>query len=238
MTPRIADYIDERNEIIWKEVINFYEVELKFFNEAHHLCYTKGKTAIIYIPQNDLCKDSFMHELLHIYLKVKGVNPGTNLELSIKSHPILSSTYGSDLIEHMSNCIDHYKMLPIYLSKGYQRNKFISDHYTPKCRPEEIEWIQTLWYSAEYWKPVADLYIGKFFAMKACSNAQIDYSEYFDDLKNVDFSLYKILHDFWSAWEKLDIENIDPIFNNDRMIINQFICDLTAWTEAKGKLMN
>lgn len=238
MRPRIADYIDERNEIIWKEVTAAYEVDLKFFNEKSHLCYTQGKTAIIYIPHHEFCKDSFMHELLHIYLKVKGVNPGPNLELSIKYHPLLSNTYSNGLIEHMSNCMDHYKMLPIYLSKGYQRNKFISDHFIYKCKSEEIEWIRMFWSSTLLWKEVADLYVGKFFAMKACSNNEFDYSGFFDDLSNVDVSLYKLLDDFWAAWEGLDIENIDPVFNNDRMIVNQFIRDLTEWTETKEKLMN
>jgi hypothetical protein len=39
--------------------------------------------------------------------------------------------------------------------------------------------------------------------------------------------------DFWNKWEVFDIENIDPIYNSDLELSDNFIDGLTDWTNNK-----
>ena len=69
-------------------------------------------------PKNRICADSFTHELLHIYLRSKGVFIGARLKRKLQSSKTLSIIYSEPLLEHLGNCLDHIKMLPIYLELG------------------------------------------------------------------------------------------------------------------------
>jgi hypothetical protein len=150
MSPDISDYIDFRNELMWSEINNTYQVRLEFYGETYYTVYTQAKNAIIFIPNGNICKDAFMHELLHIYLKVKGVYIGNILSISLTSalSDIADSTL---LLDHVGNCLDHTKMLPIYLAAGFNRHKFIIDYAIPKCSPAELKVIRGLFNSKEYW---------------------------------------------------------------------------------------
>ncbi|GAA0527916.1 hypothetical protein [Chitinophaga japonensis] len=234
MKPQLSTFIDYRNQSIWDSLSQVYSVTLEYFNESSHLCYTKDSNAAIYIPVGNTCKDSFTHELLHIYLKAKGAFIGNYITLIARSNSTLINVLSEELLEHIGNCLDHSKMLEIYLQLGFDRRNFISDYEVPKCRELEIKFIENSFNSPIYWRNGADLFLGKFFAMKACPNLSFNYLEYHRQLRNIDSALYDILETFWTEWETFDIEKIDPFYSYYEFA-GTFTDNLESWTFFRNK---
>jgi hypothetical protein len=44
---------------------------------------------------------------------------------------------------------------------------------------------------------------------------------------------YAIVSRFWKKWEEFDIENIDPIYNSDIELCDNFISDMEGWIENR-----
>lgn len=232
--PDLEKLIDDRILPIWNEVNKHYDTSVQYHNEPYYLCYSKENKVVIYIAFNNSSKDSFAHEVLHAYLNLKKINIGSDLSILIRDDVIMSSVFSNELLEHISNTIDHIKMLPIYLDLGFNRENFIQDYNTQKCTDQEIILIKAF---IDLYDPIwhfgADLYLGKYFAMHSCPNNRIDYSAFISELKNIDNSLFNILDTFWTAWISYDIEkhNIDNY--NYRNIANNFYDSLKEWVNLK-----
>lgn len=230
----LDDYIDERNSDIMEIVRQHYTVSLIETDKDYWGIYSINKTAIIYAPKSSGCKDSFTHELLHVYLKAKGVLAGNRIILLKKSKPVLENMLPVGLWEHVGNCMDHLKMLPVYLARGFAAEKFIEDYHQPKCTKEEmLQFFAARNYEA-YKKDVAEFVIVKYFAMKACPNKSVDYNEYLKILQSSEPALYTILDIFWTQWESFDIDKMDAVFNDYGEMCHSFVDALEEWVTIKG----
>lgn len=228
---KIENYIDERNLSLWNDLKMKYTILLERSFEPNFLCYTQGRDAIIYIPVGSLCKDSFTHELLHIYIKSKNIRIGEYLTQQYRRDPILSGVFSTALFEHIINCLEHIKMLPIYLNLGFSRVKFIKDYKAPKCKPKDIDLLKNGWHSSGIQKRlVADYYVGKFFAIKACPNDSIDYSKFLNSLQSIDNDLFAILTTFWQSWQEYDIDKSFSYYGFSDL----FITNLKQWVVSTG----
>src|SRR5690606_16920024 len=92
---------------------------------------------------------------------------GSSLENLIRGNEILNRILSDNLIEHFGNCIDHIKMLPIYLELGFDKKKFINDYDINKCTKAEIKQLkENFRCGRSYYGKAVDFYIGKYIAVK------------------------------------------------------------------------
>lgn len=136
---RISKLIDTRNEALWYEIVSKYRVEVKASPNSEYSCYSKSDTVTFFVPTNNYCPDSFTHELLHVYIRLKEVYIGSSLNLTISTDNTLRSIFNDRLLEHLINCLDHIKMLPMYLGLGFKREKFLLDYYDNKCTEKNFQ---------------------------------------------------------------------------------------------------
>lgn len=184
----IDGLLDSRNSTLYKELEKNYTIKIELVNDTmKYECYSINNNSIIYVPESNICADSFTHELLHVYLRSKGIFIGARLKRKIQSSKKISIIYSEPLLEHIGNCLDHIKILPIYLELGFDRNKFIIDYDMKKCTNLEIEQIK------KHWKQglinnaqVIEFYLEKYFAIKACPNIDFNYGICLQELIQID----------------------------------------------------
>ena len=123
--------------------------------------------------------------MLHVYLSMNEVHSVGALKLRILGDSFFSAILSNDLIEHISNCLEHVKMLPIYLEMGFDREKFLLDYDIFKCDNEELKNFE-LYYSNNGLinKDAVDPFIGKLVAIIADPNVTFDYSNQLKRLQN------------------------------------------------------
>lgn len=145
-----------------------------------------------------------------------------------------------DLIEHIGNCLEHIKMLPIFLEMGFNREDFISDYSENKLTEENLKSIKRLFKSKilfqreKYDSKAIDFFIGKYFAVKACPNLTYNYDKGLNELGRIDTDLYFVLNKFMKNWDMFDYNDTDPITGGYRDILFDFVNGLTEWSKGKS----
>ena len=74
-----------------------------------------------------------------------------------------------------------------------------------------------------------DLFIGKYFAIRACPNDSIDYSDKLDELKIIDERLFEINKNAIDFWVKLDIEEDDILADSYRDVLDVYLKNMKKW---------
>ena len=237
----VENLLDSRNIDMWKYLNSVYNIKVEFGNYKSYDNYesygvfSKGKSATIYVPKNSLDIPSFTHELLHIFLRVKEICISGHLLLAVRNEPNIKNVLSERLIGHVGNCLEHIKMLPIFVEMGFKENNFIDDYTVNKLSKEDIETLQKnfcvkpLLGSPYFSKIYVDLYIGKYFAAKVCPNRSFDYSDGLNALKSINPELYSILDKFMGAWVDFDINNTDPITGGYHSMVYSFTSELEDW---------
>lgn len=226
----MKELIDSRNEKLWNTITDKYNISFKDSNNDEYSCYSKNDDITFYIVRDNLCKDSFTHEMLHVYLRMNDCFIGAGLKITICQSKILSSMLSFDLLEHMGNCLDHIKMLPIYLSMGFEREKFILDYNIHKCSPEELTSLKRNYRQGKKVNPKAvDLYIGKYFAMLADPNDSFDYSNQLESLAKIDPLLYQINKRMIDFWHEIKIEDRQIMDDDYHSVLFKYYDNLKKW---------
>jgi len=211
----MKELLDSRNQNLWNEIQEKYNVEFSDSHNEEYGCFTQNNNVTFYIDQNNLCKDSFTHEMLHVYLKLKETYIGASLELTIKGNKTLSSIMSSQLIDHMGNCLDHVKMLPIYLELNFDREKFLLDYNEYKCTRDELAMLKKYYKNGSTVNLQAvDAYIGRLVSIFADPNDTFDYSRDLNELKKIDLLLYQIIERLFTHWKEVKIED-RKVFEDD-----------------------
>lgn len=231
----ISDFLDQRARPLYENISKTFHISIIEHNGSSFRCRTRGNKSEIYVPSQSHCKDSFAHELLHIYLKSKNILVADYIFERVQDDTLLSSIFSKDLFDHIGNCLEHIKMLPIYLSLGFKLEKFLFDYSEPKCSIEEITSIKLSLPSKIVWKYGADLYIGKYIGVRACPNKSIQYSGYLFDLQTIDPELYKLLDDFINSWITFELKYSAEDKYHYENICNLFLSNLREWCESKSK---
>ena len=223
------EFIDERNINIWKSLIREYTIEIAQSQNDEYHCYIISKSAIIYVDYNNISKDSFTHELLHIYLKQKEFYLGNSLKLKIQQSNILNRILSEQLITHIGNCLDHLKMFKTYVALGYDKKEFLLDYNVHKCNDFELSEIKNNFKIKKVITPNAiDIYIGKLVAILCDPNNDIDYSKELLEFNKLDSELYSIIIQLVTQTNDFDIESKD-IFNSYRDISQNFYSSIVKW---------
>lgn len=234
----IKGLIDARNAGLWELVNKTISVTVKMEDRVDYLCYNEKNKSIIYVPTNNINPASFTHELLHIYLRTKGVYIGGGLYLSIRGNNALNKLFSNELIQHIDNCLDHVKMFPEFLKLGYKAEEFIQDFDEDKFTLQEIYLIREYFVTNNqavqvYNIPALQLYLGKYFAARSCPNKRFNYEHRYEDLRHVDAELYRALENFMNAWDFFDYNHVDPVKSGYHHFLHDFTEELEKWASSK-----
>ena len=120
MKKHLTVLIDDKNTDLWNELSELYEIELISSPEQNYMSKISGKTATIGIYENDLSAASFTHELLHLYLKSKNVKIEEDFNRALETSKKINSLFSSGLKEHVTSCLEHVLMRPLFLEMGYE----------------------------------------------------------------------------------------------------------------------
>lgn len=224
--------IDQRNKDWFDAVSAAYSVAFGTSTTGEYSVYTIGDEMVFYLPTGEVCVDSFSHELLHGYMDANGFHLGGNLKNTLWQSNILKKIFDNDLSEHLSNCISHFLMLPLFLERGFGRGKFLRDYHTYKLEPGLMNELQRYYKQAgQYSLPAVKTFIGKFFAFKCDPNPDFDYSRPLEQLRKIDSQLYLILNKYFESWHGYNFSN-DP-WSEYRNINAQLYSDFKPWLAGK-----
>lgn len=223
--------IDARNSDLWKEMSSEYTIKLKEAKEPGYLTsFDNGKVTIM-VDMENLNPHSFTHELLHLYMKTREVNIANDLKATIKKENFLKDIFSDSLLEHMGNCLEHVKMLPLYLARGLRNELFVKDFHNKVMEKKELlELGKSYCKNGIYSRDAIDKFIGKFFSMKSSNNPKYNYDYYFLGLKHIDPQLYASLLKFWEEWQHFEVGDAPEKY---QAMLDQFIRDLRTWKMNK-----
>jgi hypothetical protein len=230
--------IDSRNSDLWNFINANHSVQIEIEDSNQYRVVTKNNQSIIYVSLENQNPASFTHELLHIFLHLKNVPIGGAIKLSIRNSPRLKDLISEELLEHINNCIEHVKMLPLFLAMGYAVGDFLADYSHNKLTYLEIELLahhfdEVKNFGQTYSKEYIDFFIAKFFAATCCPNNEIDYSGNLGRLKGVEQDLYDVLDRFLISWKDFDYDTADIIEGGYRLMVYEFVEGLEKWTQGK-----
>jgi len=232
MKEHLTVLIDDKNTDLWNELRETYEIELISSPEQNYMSKISGKTATIGIYENDLSSASFTHELLHLYLKSKNVKIEEDFNGALETSKKINSLFSSGLKEHVTSCLEHVLMRPLFLEMGYENRLFTSEFNEPKMNKKMLGVLLERYINNDvYDREAVDFYIGTFFAMKSCNNKSFNYHKYIIAFQKLDEGLYSVLSEFWLDWKTYDFKDADDSYDK---ILEYFMEDLNGWISEKN----
>jgi hypothetical protein len=230
--PEISDYIDERNAALWHFIETHHPIVLRYTlkKDFSYFIFGVASDVVIDIPFYNYSIELLTHELLHIYLHIKQVHVGQYLGTKSMQSKTLQKIYGDEMIKFTANCLEHDKMLPMYLELGYDRNAFVCDYDVAKCTQLDIEFLtRHLKQANKSWDLATKTFVKVYLGMNSCPNTTIDYQPFLVSLKIINEHLYLILDKFWTSWELFDIETLNENPQGYTPICDDFLMEMTDW---------
>lgn len=227
--------IDNRNQNLWYDINKNYKVSFKKSLQSEYAACQQSNKVTFYIDENNFCVSSFTHELLHVFLSLKGLHISGGLKNRIIFDEFFNSILSYNLLEHIGNCLDHVKMLPIYLELGFEREKFTTDFDVFKCTETELNELERSYKVINKINTnTVDAYIGRLVSIIADPNENFDYDKYLHRLKNIDSKLFLTICNLFDNWEKVKIENRTILDEDYISVLNVFIGELNTWKRTNA----
>lgn len=226
----LTNLLNGRNEFLWHEIKKNYNIKFEKSSNKENAVFQQSKNVTFYVDESNLCPDSFTHEMLHVYLSLNGIHINGALRLRLLGDDFFSLILSPNLIEHIGNCLEHVKMLPIYLEMGFDRTKFILDYDVYKCDNDELRNFE-LYYSSNNIinTTVVDPYIGRIVSILADPNMTFDYSEQLMRLQKIDSKLFQVITSLFKNWNDLKIKDRTLLDIDYTDVVNLFIDELNEW---------
>lgn len=232
--------VDNRTESLWNNLNDKMNISINIGDYPSFGNYCQNSEAIIEIPRDQTGNiGGFTHELLHIFLWTKEVYFGAGLRMLVREDPILRIFMSEGLTEHISNCLSHIKMYPLFLNLGFSPEQFISDFHVCKFRNQDALWLKDnflkkpLFGKQYYFANAIDQYIGRYIAVKGCPNGNYDYSIVLSFIKELDSSLFHILEELLCQWNEYDYNDNDPITGGYHDLQYNFIINMREWSSLR-----
>lgn len=228
----MKELIDSRNKSLWDKINSNFKVEVVEGVDGYN-CYGEENLIRLTIESNNPSPASFTHELLHAYLRYNECFIGAALKNFVRNDDFLCSILSLDLLEHLSNSLEHAKFLPMFLNLGFKREEFISDYHIRKCTNEQLAMISKSYIiQGKINKEAVDPYIGILSAMIADPNPEFDYSKEYNIFQNLDSTLYESIIYLFSDWKEIDVESNNFLDDNYRDVVHMFGDRIINWYET------
>lgn len=167
---------------------------------------THGHRHYVYVWLDDPnLSASVTHELLHVFLAQKNASILSDLHLRYNS--LFPFLIPKSFCYHISNCLEHIKMLPIFLQMGFPRESFLSDSTQQCITADDIYTFKTSLHGEnrrEYNAPELVNYVSKFIAAK-CSPFSNTYEDELNQMRVICPRLSRILDHVVDDWLETDI---------------------------------
>lgn len=204
----VADYIDNRNAQLWQEIKVSVQVRIEPSTEPNYGCYWESKDSVIIFVTNTPNPASFAHELLHIKLSIDGLRAGGCFRTVMQQNKVLGSIFTKGAIDHVTNCMEHVKMLPYFLNLGYANEDFLSDYHKSRMNSFYLLFIKCQFlYGNRRW--AFTQLICSVIAMMSDNNPGHEYSKCYRRIAAFAPELYSAISDFWNEWLAYDITKTD-----------------------------
>jgi hypothetical protein len=226
-------FIDARNLHLWNVIKKNRSLSFEVTQDSVYSVMHDDTTAIFFIPDAPPSIESFSHELLHVYIEIKGFKLSSLVTMFMAKSLTLQPIVSPELLLHVGNCIDHKRMLPLYLECGFARELFIHDYQKERYQEFEILAAETLIHTSS-WHAGANIFIATFFSIMANLNDVQDDAATLFRLQGADPQLYSILWDTWHRWESRKTFEVYHQFSYYLDDANFLIESLEQWVEAKS----
>jgi hypothetical protein len=204
----VSKLIDHRNKDIYDQISSKLTVAFEPSFNGEHSVFTINNDVTFYIPVGVHSVDAFAHELLHTYMNYHGVFIAGNFKNTVWQSNILKQLLDIPLAEHVTNCIAHKLMLPLYLKRGFDRTLFLFDYFSFKAEPGVLKQIERDYrFGNQYSRPAVRNFIGKYFAVTCDPNPEFDYQNELKHLRKIDSQLFQILEGYLLQWSDYDFTN-------------------------------
>jgi hypothetical protein len=226
----LEQLLDSKNRALWSALKATNNIQVTYHpNNEYEILYTPD-LSIIRI--NKLAPEPalFTHELLHILIKQSTIDVARFYENGI-NHNKLNFLVTRTLMAHISNCLEHYLMYPLFVDLGYNATDFTIDFKTRKLDNEDVKQLeQYLKIGSVYRTTAVDAFIGKYFAAKNCINKDFNYEKPLKNMKKLEATLFLLLENFWNDWKTLDSMASKADIEET---IDIHIEDLKKWSDKK-----
>lgn len=231
-------YLDDANKNLWNTMNQHFNIRLDYSKEGCYANFHKNNDCTIFVVKGKPDPASFTHELLHLYLPLHNTYIGGCMKNKFGNTPPFNNIFNDCLCEHISNSLEHIKMLPIYLKMGYPINKFLQKYYDKKLTTCESVCICLNYkklFSKTHLRIISvRFFIGKFFAAKADPNMSFNYEQQLNTLDKLDHQLFSALNNFWNSWLEYDVElRQNDVLNDYIDLLDTFKEDLSNWCKNK-----
>lgn len=210
-----------------------YSIDFDDWDEPNMGIWSKKKSIIIYFGTGKNTQSGLTHELLHVKMKSFGYISGNYLQLALNSNSNLNLIFDSQLCQHIDNCMDHIKMYPFFIEYGYKPKEFLDNGNKRLSSVRDLKKINLKREKQINYKDV-NSYIGNLISILS-DHLDNNYSKHLKILKEKDEPLFNIVSKFWGNWKAFDITNIDPIYNSDIELMDNFIDEMEVWIKSKKK---
>lgn len=229
---RIEDLLDIKNRDLYEFVRQSLSLSVAETTEPYYGLFTKGNSAIIYVPKGKTSPSSFAHELLHAELKIKGILFST--KPSVSERPLLIPIFSENLSDHITNVMEHRKMFPKFVAMGYKEEEFLADALEPIIKVPEAnaiaEHIKDR--QGKYSPQGIDLFIGKYLAAIGTCFTFFNYDKELQILRECEPVLTSIIDGLITRWDKYDIEKEgDPLEDSCLLIPFDFLDEIEEWVK-------
>lgn len=231
MKDQYNSLIDERNEDLWRKMNAHFNITINDSPVSNYISEFGPDGVSILVDRSDMTPASFTHELLHLYIKYKDTNVLSDFKEMAKADNELLHLLSQPVINHICNCMEHSKMLPMFLERNFQQDHFSKDFHSQLMDRQEVDKLIHSYIKNDIYDGRAvQTFIKKFFSMKATANTSYDYKPYFMALKKLDTELYSAMDGFWENWLTFKIGN--PPEEYQRMLAF-FLADMRTWKTGK-----
>jgi len=230
--------LDTKNKRLYDFLCTKMAIKLNFYTENNYGVFICKGEARIDIPENNYSSASFTHELLHILLSVYGVNISGAIKIQKNESKYLSSVISNELADHVSNVLEHRKMLPLFIELGYDRMSFLSDSICPVLTDKEVNKFKSLFkmgmiFCRSITHDVVDCYIAKYIAAKGACIGTIDYSSQISEMYKIEPELCTIMDSVISRWGKYDEKREGDILTDTyNSIVYDFLTSIEEWLKS------
>lgn len=220
--------LDDRNMNYWNEISEVFHPSIQLYDGKYCHYHIFQSTVQFFIPAANSCRDTFTHELLHVWLRSKGIFITEFLLRQLKEAPLLCWSFSEHLFQQIGHSLEHVKMLPYFIEAGCTKEMFSEEDQQFRFTTLQLQIIRSG--MVRYSKvPLSclDLYINRFFALKSLVNDQFDGREYLNFLSDVRPELFLLLDEFWNRWAAFEIQ--DSANYSYKSFTSHFIHQLGKW---------
>jgi hypothetical protein len=222
----IEQNINHQNLELWNELNDHFEFRLIYSpSEYSWRVNTENNPIEIYTSSKTPNIPAFTHELLHVYLELKGMSTPKDLLNSIYGNCSFKVLTQNALIARIQNYCSHLKMYPYFERMGFHEGLFLANPIRLSKLSYFILKLRFANKNIKTW-PITD-FIGHSVALlNDVDSANIIHTEKsILKLRKLKPSLFKIIEDFIIYWKSAETFNLALFFSGFDKELNEWLIE-------------